>query len=166
MPITLSQISLADARSFRNCLDTVAREKKYLAQIEAPSYEEVEGFVRESVETDAVQFVALDGSTVVGWADIFPSWAHAVRHCGTLGMGVLPGYRGQGLGKRLLMACIHKAKSKGITRIQLHVRADNDVAIKLYESVGFKHEAIIQNALRFDGVYYEAVQMSLLTEVS
>lgn len=164
MHIAISQIRLADARSFRNCLDTVAREKRYLAQIEAPSHEAIEGFVRESVETDAVQFVALDGATVVGWADIFPSWAHATRHCGTLGMGVLPGYRGQGLGKRLLMACIQKAKTKGITRIQLQVRADNNAAIKLYESAGFKHEASIRHALRFDCVYYEAVQMSLLTE--
>jgi ribosomal protein S18 acetylase RimI-like enzyme len=164
MHITISQISFADARSFRNCLDTVAREKRYLAQIEAPSYEETEGFVRESVETDAVQFVALEGSTVVGWADIFPSWAHAVRHCGTLGMGVLQSYRGQGLGRRLLVACIQKAKTKGMTRIQLQVRADNDVAITLYESVGFRHEARMRHALCFDGVYYDAVQMSLLTD--
>jgi ribosomal protein S18 acetylase RimI-like enzyme len=163
MNTEIRQIRIEDAQSFRDCLDAVAREKKYLAQIEAPSYEKVAGFVRESVESDAAQFVAINGGVVIGWADIFPSWAHAVKHCGTLGMGVLAPYRGKGLGKKLLLATISKAQSNGITRILLQARADNEVAIKLYESVGFKHEAVIQRALRFDGVYYPAVQMSLLS---
>ena len=164
MPIAITQITLAHARSLHDCLDTVAREKKYLAQIEAPSVEKVEGFVRDSVAADAAQFVALDGPAVVGWADVFPAWAYAVAHCGTLGMGVLPSYRGRGLGRQLLQACIDKAKANGITRIVLQARADNQVAIKLYESVGFAHEARLRNALRFEGVYFDAVQMSLLTD--
>ena len=161
MALIVAPITLAHAKSFRECLDVVAREKRYLALTEAPSEEKMQGFVRDSVQADAAQFVALDGDVVVAWADIFPSWADAVAHCGNLGMGVLPQYRGRGLGKRLLLACIAKAQAKGITRIALQARADNDVAIKLYEAVGFKHEAKIRNAMRFDGVYFEAVQMSL-----
>ena len=160
--ITLCPIALAHAPSFHQCLDAVAREKRYLAQIEAPLLERVEGFVRESVASDAVQFVALDGDKVVGWADIFPAWAHAVQHCGNLGMGVLPGYRGKGLGRQLLQACIDKARTKGITRITLEARADNSTAIALYTRMGFVHEALKPQALRFDGVYFDAVQMRLL----
>ena len=111
---------------------------------------------------DAIQFFAVDGERVVGWADIFPGWAHAVRHCGTLGMGVHPGYRGQGLGTRLLRACIDKAWRKGITRIELEARSDNRRAIALYEKVGFEREALKSRALCFDGVYHDAVQMRLL----
>ena len=143
-------------------MDTVAREKRYLAQIEALPLEQIQRFVRESVASDAVQFVALDQGHVVGWADIFPRWAHAVTHCGSLGMGVLPTHRGQGIGKRLLQACIGKAWSKGITRIELEVRADNERAIRLYERMGFEHEALKRRAMRFDGVYFDAVQMSLV----
>ena len=113
---------------------------------------------------DAVQFVALDGSNVVGWADIFPAWADAVKHCGSLGMGVLAAHRGQGIGERLLRACLIKAKASDMTRVELEARADNERAIRLYERVGFAHEAIKRNAMRFDGVYYDAVQMSLLLE--
>jgi ribosomal protein S18 acetylase RimI-like enzyme len=163
MNTEIRQIRLGDARSFIDCLDAVARERRYLAQVEAPSYEKVEGFVRESVATDVAQFVAIHHDAVVGWADIFPSWAYAVQHCGVLGMGVLADFRGKGIGRQLLLASIRKANANGITRILLQARADNGVAIKLYESVGFKHEATIEQALRFDGVYYQAVQMSLLT---
>lgn len=150
------------AASFRECLDVVAREGRYLAQVEAPPLERVAGFVKESVASDAAQFFALDGERVVGWADIFPKWAHAVAHCGTLGMGVHPAYRGQGLGERLLRACIEKAWRKGLTRIELEARADNRAAIALYEKVGFRHEGLKANALRFDGVYFEGVAMRLL----
>jgi putative acetyltransferase len=150
------------AASYRACLDVVAREKRYLAQIEALPLERIQGFVRESVANDAVQFMAVEGSCVVGWADIFPSWAHAVSHCGSLGMGVLPTHRGQGIGRQLLQACISKANTKGITRIELEVRADNERAIGLYKALGFELEAVKRNAMRFDGVYYDALQMSLL----
>ena len=150
------------AASYRQCLDVVAREKRYLAQIEALPLERIEGFVKESVATDAVQFMAVDGKQVVGWADIFPSWAHAVAHCGSLGMGLLPEYRGRGIGRQLLQACIAKARAKGITRIELEVRADNTRAIGLYKALGFEVEAIKRQAMRFDGVYYDALQMSLL----
>jgi ribosomal protein S18 acetylase RimI-like enzyme len=150
------------AASYRACLEIVAREKKYLAQVEALPLEKINGFVKESVATDAIQFFALNQQEVVGWADIFPAWAHAVSHCGSLGMGVHPNYRRQGLGGRLLTACIQKAWAKGLTRIELEARADNGPAIALYEKFGFKHEALKAKAMRFDGTYFDAVQMRLL----
>lgn len=135
-----------------------------MAQIEAPSLERIRTFVRETVVNDAAQFVALESDVVVGWCDIFPAWAHAVQHCGTLGMGILDGYRGRGIGRQLLSATMAKAKANGVTRIVLQARADNMAAIGLYESLGFLHQAHLRNALRFDGAYYDAVQMSLVYE--
>jgi len=152
------------AVAYRECLDAVAREQKYLAQIEALPLERILEFVKASVASDAVQFFAVEGEKVVGWADVFPAWAYAVSHCGSLGMGVLAEYRGQGIGRRLLQACIEKAWAKGITRIELEARADNTAAIALYEKLNFKHEALKRNAMRFGGKYFDAVQMSLLRE--
>jgi ribosomal protein S18 acetylase RimI-like enzyme len=160
--IEIIPIAVEHAAGFHACLDSVAKEKRYLAQTQALPLERIEGFVRDSVANDAVQFVALDEGAVVGWADIFPAWADAVKHCGALGMGVLSSHRAQGIGERLLRACLVKARAKGITRVELEARADNGRAIKLYERVGFRHEAVKRNAMRFDGVYYDAVQMSIL----
>jgi RimJ/RimL family protein N-acetyltransferase len=163
MTILVRPIRICDAPGYRKCLDSVAHEKRYLAQIEALPLERIEEFVRDSVEADAVQFVASNGDgRIVGWADIFPHWATALAHCGTLGMGVHADYRGKGIGARLLAACLDKALSKGITRVELQARADNVRAIRLYERAGFVAEARLRNAMRFDGVYYEAVQMSLV----
>lgn len=155
-------IRVEHAASFHACLDAVCREKRWLAQIEALPLERVQAFVRDSVAADAAQFVVLDGDRVVGWADILPGWAHALAHTGRLGMGLLPDYRGGGLGERLLRTCIAKAWAQGLTRIELEARADNTRAIRLYERVGFVHEAVKLRGLRVEGVYFDAVQMRLL----
>lgn len=160
MPLPISPIALHHTDSFRACLDTVARERRYLAQIEAPPPEQVRSFIADNIADDAVQFVALDGETVVGWADVLRRWAHAAAHCGVLGMGVLPTYRGKGIGERLLAACIDKSRLKGITRIELEVRADNSRAIALYERMGFVLEGRKRAAMQFEGVYFDALLMS------
>lgn len=160
--IHIAPITLAHAASFHACLDAVCREKRYLAQLHAPPLEKVEGFVRDSVAQGVAQFVALDGERVVGWADIFPGWAHALQHSGRLGMGLLPEYRGAGLGETLLRTCIAKAWAQGLSRIELEARADNTRAIRLYERVGFAHEAVKQRGLCVEGVFFDAVQMRLL----
>lgn len=163
--VTILPISEAHTASFRQCLDTVAREKRYLALVEAPPLERMQKFVHDNVANDVAQFVAVDAAGhVIGWADVIPAWAHAVAHCGTLGMGVLPAYRRQGVGRQLLQACMAKAWRKGIARIELEVRADNEPAIRLYESLGFAREALKKHAMRFEGVYHDAFQMSLLRD--
>lgn len=162
MPIAIEPIALRHVAGFRSCLDTVARERRYLAQTEAPPPERVEAFVRENIASDAVQFVALDGATVVGWADILSHWASAFAHRGTLGIGVLPAYRGRGIARQLLLACLAKARATGLTRIELEVRADNTRAIRLYRAVGFVEECRKRKAMRFDGVYFDALLMSLV----
>jgi putative acetyltransferase len=161
-PVEIRPITMHDVPGFHAALDTVAREQRYLAQVAAPPVDRIEGFVHESVSKDLVQFVAVADGTVVGWADVLPEWAQALAHTGSLGMGLLPAWRGQGLGARLLQACIHKAWAKGLTRIELAARADNTRAIRLYERLGFQHEGIKRRGMRFDGVYFDTVSMGLL----
>jgi RimJ/RimL family protein N-acetyltransferase len=48
--------------------------------------------------------------------------------------------------------------------VTLQARADNAAAIRLYRAVGFEQEATVRNAMRFDGVYFDAVQMALLLD--
>jgi putative acetyltransferase len=158
----IRRIQLSDAEAFRTCLDSVARERKYLAQVEAPPLEKLQGFVAQSVEQDAAQYVAVVNEKVVGWCDIFAHWAYAVKHVGTLGMGIEAPYRGQGLGRALILQTLKHALKNEIYRVTLEAREDNVRAIRLYEQVGFKREARAACALRFDGKFYTGVTMALL----
>jgi RimJ/RimL family protein N-acetyltransferase len=160
--IQIEPIADSHADSFRLCLDVVARERRYIALLEAPPLDAVREFVHANIEADAIQFVALDGSRVVGWADVFSPWQPALAHTGTLGIGVLPEYRGQGIGTRLLSEVFRKARTKSVTRIELEARSDNHGAIRVYERAGFRREGTKRNAMRFDGQYHDTVLMAAL----
>jgi ribosomal protein S18 acetylase RimI-like enzyme len=49
-------------------------------------------------------------------------------------VGVLPDYRGKGIGSALIWACEEKIS---VSRIRLCVRVSNDSAIRLYETLGY-----------------------------
>jgi [ribosomal protein S18]-alanine N-acetyltransferase len=53
-------------------------------------------------------------------------------------LGIHPQYQRQGLGQMLLCALLDKARSIGMARATLEVRASNDGAIHLYEKYGFQ----------------------------
>ena len=55
-----------------------------------------------------------------------------------LSMAVLPAWRGQGVGRRLLEAILHAARDQGCTSVSLSVEPDNPARL-LYERVGFRH---------------------------
>ena len=54
-------------------------------------------------------------------------------------MAVSPAYQGQGIGRDLLRAAIEEARSLGATRLCLETNHALVPAIRLYESLGFKH---------------------------
>ena len=60
----------------------------------------------------------------------FSAWIYDVR--------VAPAWRGHGLGKRLVLQAEQAAQRKGFERIGLHVFAFNEVARRIYDSVGYQ----------------------------
>lgn len=53
-------------------------------------------------------------------------------------LGVDPDYRGQGIGKRVLLAGLSHLRSKGFSVAELTVASQNKEAYALYQSIGFK----------------------------
>ena len=150
---------------FHAAVDAVAREKKYLAFLEAPPLEETAKFVLANIEQKNPQFVVLSDGDVVGWCDVIRKAKRAVySHCGTLGIGLLPEFRGQGIGRQLMRTTIEAAWQCGITRIELTVREHNPNAIALYKSLGFEVEGLQRNAVRIDGQYQNVYVMALVKE--
>lgn len=146
---------------FWQCLDAVARERRWLGAFEGYPIESTLVFVKSMIEQDNPQFVALDGDTVVGWIDINPATLPVSTHVGSLGMGLLADYRGQGIGKKLMLTALEKAKAKGIKRVELEVYRHNTAGIALYESVGFQHEGARSKAAKLDEGYVDLLMMSI-----
>ena len=159
MPIEVRRITEADIPGYNACCDTVARERLYLAMLEAPPLERSRVFVQGLLKSGAPMVVAADGDEIVGWCDINPLTHEVFRHRGGLGMGLWPAYRRQGLGKRLLEAALAAAREHGLERVDLQVYAKNIAAIRLYEKAGFVVEGTFRQGRKLDGVYDDVLLM-------
>lgn len=140
----------------REVLDAVARESRYLAFLQAPPMEEAFAFYRSILERDCLAVVAVANGRVVGWCDVLPTRGESRAHVGIIGLGLMPEYRGRGIGAALMTAALERAWAKGFTRIELTVRTDNVRAKRLYERLGFNVEGTLRHAFRVNGEYFDS----------
>lgn len=148
---------------FNYCVGVVARERKYIAQVDPPPLSLSASFVHMLLAGGGVQMLALNSKNdVVGWCDIVRDQREGYTHRGTMGMGLLPDYRGQGLGEKLLRATIDAAVKMGMERIELEVYPSNERAIRLYEKLGFRIEGTKRKARKIDGKYEDDHFMALI----
>jgi ribosomal protein S18 acetylase RimI-like enzyme len=147
---------------FRDAVDRVAREQRYLAMLEAPPLEDCRAYVLDMRRRGFPQYAAICERRLVGWCDVSPVERAVHAHCGTLGIGVIDGYRGLGVGSRLLETTLEGARAIGLTRIELSVREHNAPAIALYEKFGFVSEGVRRNAVRVGGDYENVIAMAIL----
>ncbi|VGO22017.1 GNAT family N-acetyltransferase [Pontiella sulfatireligans] len=75
-----------------------------------------------------------EGELVGAMVMLFRSNAAVAR---IYSLAVVPEFRGQGIGRKLLATAERKARARGCTRMKLEVRMDNIPAIRLYESLGY-----------------------------
>jgi ribosomal protein S18 acetylase RimI-like enzyme len=149
--------------SFHRTLDFVARERLYLSFVEAPPLESTRGFILDNMNKGYPQLVAVSsGGEVVGWCDVTGKPGPLYAHGGVLGMGLLPAYRRQGIGKQLIQRALAAAQDFGFRRVELAVRANNLNAIELYKRVGFRVEGVQRDAIQLDGAYENLILMGML----
>ena len=158
VPITQGHIE-----SFHRTLDIVARERRYLAFLEAPPLESTRAYVLGNIEQGCPHVVAVLAGRVVGWCDASRRETRPIyAHRAVLGMGLLPEFRGKGIGKRLIHQTLAAARDSGFHRVELTVRQDNLNAIELYKTVGFEIEGLQRDAFLVDGAYQNLIFMAVL----
>lgn len=146
---------------FFTVLESVAREKIFLEMIEPPAKEEVFDFQRRLLEKKAPVFYAVDGEKMVGWVDVVPFKNPRMSHRGTLGMGLMSGYRGQGVGSKLMEKAISYSRSFGLEKLELQVYPSNTQALELYKKFGFKQTGVVHKYRKLEGQYFDSICMEL-----
>jgi putative acetyltransferase len=75
---------------------------------------------------------------VLGGAGIAPLAGGHADTCELRKMYFLPAARGRGLGERMLVLCLDRAREYGYRRVYLETLTGMDAAMKLYERLGFR----------------------------
>jgi len=146
--------------SFHESLGVVARERIHIEMVEAPPLEKLAKFQSDLIGKNGPVYYAVLNGRVVGWCDIFPYSNPRLCHRGGLGMGLLPEFRGRGLGSKLLLSTLDHAKRFGLEKVELNVYTSNAAAIALYKKFGFEEEGLIKKYRKLDGHYFDCLAMA------
>lgn len=142
-------------------MKAVVDEARWLATESSASAEELAGRFQRAIEDGHFLFVLEDGEELVGALGMHPSQARGVL---SLGMWVLPAWRGRG-GGRMLMDAALDARPAGVHKLELEVFPDNEAAIDLYRAMGFEEEGLRRDHYRrADGTLRSALIMARLFE--
>jgi RimJ/RimL family protein N-acetyltransferase len=105
-----------------------------------------------------VSLVAVKGGTVVGSGTLVRdphSWS---PHVGEIRMVVSLDVRGQGVGRALSQETFALALGAGLEKLSVQMTVDQQAAIALFESLGFKAEALLRDHVRdVDGKKHDIV---------
>ncbi|MGH9495016.1 MAG: GNAT family N-acetyltransferase [Candidatus Sulfotelmatobacter sp.] len=116
-----------------------------------------------SANGDSFVAGAFDGGRLVGMAGFFRERGPKVRHKGRVwGVYLDSGWRGQGIGRRLLETVIeHGAAMQGIEQVLIAVASTQTAAANLYRSLGFVRIGVEPRALKIDGRWIDEEYMIL-----
>ena len=161
--IRIEATSLAQIPGYHAALDEVAKERRFLAFLQAPALADSTKFVQWLTAGAGLHYVAItSGDTVVGWCDVVRHPHTGFAHTGQLGMGVVAGYRRRGIGRRLVQAALDGATEIGLRRVELEVFRSNVGAVRLYDAFGFQHEGAKRQARILDGIVDDVLIMARL----
>jgi ribosomal protein S18 acetylase RimI-like enzyme len=121
--------------------------------------EEDATFIKEDVHDPSVaegwcsggdrarRLVARDGDRVAGLASVVPlhGWS---SHVGELRLVVSPQARGRGLGRELARRALAEAFDLGLEKVVVEVVAEQEGAIRMFDDLGFRGEALLQRHIR------------------
>ena len=154
-----------DAQTLLELMRTIDSQTDYMLfeEEERSSSAERQERVLESVEKNPRLnlLVAEEEGVLLGYLALTQLEQSRVRHCAKLVCGVTQSAWGKGIGGRLMIAGIERAKALEVTRIELTVVTDNKRATNLYEKHGFKVEGVRRGSLRVQDRFYDEYYMAL-----
>jgi RimJ/RimL family protein N-acetyltransferase len=167
VPVTIRPLDAADAPVFHQLRLCALRDHPDAFGRAPEEMEPVEVWA-ERLRVDAgpdVDFVlgAFDGDTLVGVAGCRRERWVKHRHMAIIwGMYVAPAQRGTGLGRRLLMAAVDRARTwPSLESLWLDVTTTNRGARALYASCGFRSIAVRPRTLKVGDHRYDEELMVL-----
>lgn len=164
MPIEGLQIRRAEPDDCSAIYEMFSSPVVYSGTLQLP-YPSREYWRKRLAENESCyNLVAVSGEHVIGmWSvDTFPHRPRR-RHAGLIGISIAEAWQSKGVGKALMQAGIDLADNwLNLSRLELEVYADNEAALRLYESFGFEREGVLRRHAYRDGQYVDAIVMGRL----
>jgi ribosomal protein S18 acetylase RimI-like enzyme len=165
--VTVRTATEEDRDALETALDTVASEGSYIeAETVAAVLDYEDAVIRHNDVMSRLFFVAEvtdeDGNEqLVGWVHLDLPEAHKLSHTAVLTVGLVPDYRGHGIGSILLERGVRWAREHGYEKLYNSAPSTNEGAIRFLEDHGWETEAVRKGHYKIDGDYVDEVMMAV-----
>lgn len=163
MKIEYRKLSASEADQLWNLMNQLDYETKYMLYEPGERTKDlsrIESVIRDSVEGEDFFLVAEADNKLVGYISAQSGRMNRVAHSAYIVVGILKDYRGRGIGTEFFHRLNVWAEEKKITRLELTVICENEVAKRLYTNSGFQIEGIKRNSVCVDGKYLDEYYMA------
>ena len=166
---TLRSMRTSDLDPMLSFANTLVKEKRHNRELGVSSFDKrisrqfEQDFVRKMIHAmrkrESMALLVWSDGDLIGLCSISRGKQSDLHHTGTLGIVISEGFRGVGVGERLMSEVLREARRMGIWLVELEVLAINDRAKRLYEKVGFKTVGVVPNKILRDGKSIDIVAM-------
>ncbi|THE65502.1 GNAT family N-acetyltransferase [Salinadaptatus halalkaliphilus] len=160
--VTIRAARQEDLAGIVGAMRRVVEELTYIeAETVADELDHDDVLLRHNAFESRMFFVATVEDEVVGWAHLHVPTLEKLNHTAELTVGVLEGYRGMGIGSRLLDRALEWTESNGLEKVYQSVPATNEEAIAFFESRGWRTEATRERHYKLGNEYIDEVMMAI-----
>ena len=108
----------------------------------------VEHWIEQQARGELATIVAEIDDRLGGYATVQPRTEPWSMHVGELRILVAPSERGHGLGRLLTQEAFALALASGLEKLTARMTIDQDAAIRTFEALGFRQEALLLEQVR------------------
>lgn len=163
--IQIRGLKQEDVTEMLSFINEISKEETYIRlQGEQLTMDEevryVDDFIRRIGEGSAVKLLAFNGKTLIGVSDVYLK-DKIEKHIGVFGITIKKEWRGKGVGQELMKKTLAEAtqKIKGLKIIELGVFANNPIAKKMYEKMGFVEYGRLPKGIKHRGEFVDHLYM-------
>jgi len=158
--------TVADAQPVLDFIDIISHESDNLTfgpgEFGITLEQEKNYFSHLKDDKDNIFVICLIDGEIVCVANISTGKRKRMRHAGEIQISIQKKYWNQGIGRTVLYELIKWGKDiRKLRKIDLQVREDNNSAIHLYNSLGFKEEGRISRGFQIEGIFHTLICMGL-----
>ncbi|GLI55932.1 GCN5 family N-acetyltransferase [Propionigenium maris DSM 9537] len=158
----IRQIEAGDAEKFLRMLKKLDSETEFMmyepGERRTTLEEQREIIERVQKNGDPV-FLVENEEEIVGFLGGRRGTFNRVKHTVYIAMGIVEGYRGQGIGRKLMEQLDRWNVENDISRSELTVMCHNERAVSLYEGMGYQIEGRRKKSLLVDGRFVDEYYM-------
>ncbi len=167
--VTLRALQSTDLNGLLKFANTIVNERRTNPELGITSLDRrlkrlderkfLDGILLGIKKNEVVSVAAIVGGRIVGHCDVSRRRSSDERHTGLLGIVILDGYRGKGIGQMMVKTALDEARRSGVWLVELQVFAINEVAIHVYEKLGFRRVGVVPGKMLRNGRLLDEIRM-------